>query len=160
MSKGRMRAKGVLEAFCISAVVSLGLMGVSHLIRSDFIVKFLAENLAVLQITIIAINIPTFGIVLTNLANIKNMTPEVWYNIKSALQFSFGEQIAYLVLGLALTILCNGGALQGCWRFVLQTLQLSILGLSLATLVDSFLTVVDVTELIALTHDTEESLKG
>jgi len=50
-----MRVKNILGALCISVVASLCLLSISHWTRSDFLVRFLAENLAIIQITIIAI---------------------------------------------------------------------------------------------------------
>jgi len=85
------------------------------------------------------------------------MNQQVWHNIKSTLTFSFYEQVAYLIVGLILTISCNGNALDGFWQLGLQLLQLSTLGMSIATLVDIFLSVVTVTEFIALNQSSEET---
>ena len=152
MSKAKLRTIEIIKSFLASLLGSTILVMLSYALGSCFISKFLTSNLTLIQITILAINIPTVGIILSNFSQVAKHQKTIWNTVRSSVLFSVKEQIVYIILGMILMIVTNsysGRFFSVSTTFILTVLQLTMLGMSLATLVDVFQSVISVTEYIS-----------
>lgn len=158
MSKVRVRVIGILKAFLVSLLGSSILTLISYVLGSCYISTFLSNNLTVVQITILAINIPTVGIILANFSKVAKHNKGIWGAIRSSVLFSVSEQIAYIILGISFMMITDssvGRTFSTSIIFILNVIQLSMLGMSIATMIDVFQTVVSITEVMNTLEDTE-----
>ena len=131
---------------------------VSYALGSCYISRFLSTNLTVIQITILAINIPTVGIILSNFSVVTKRNKKIWGTVRSSVLFSVAEQIAYIILGIFFLMIPDsfvGRSFSISAIFALNVIQLSMLGMSLATMIDVFQSVISITEVINTLNDTK-----
>ena len=152
MSKAKLRAIEITKSFLASLLGATILVMLSYVLESCYISEFLTSNLTLIQITILAINIPTVGIILSNFSQVAKHQKSIWNTVRSSVIFSVTEQIIYIIIGMILMIFTNsiaGRFFSVLTTFILTILQLVMLGMSLATLVDVFQSVISMTEYIS-----------
>lgn len=159
MNKAKLRIIGISKAFIFSLLGSLTLTLIAYAFGSCYISRFLSSNLTVVQITILAINIPTVGIILSNFSKVAKRNTKIWDTVRSSVLFSVAEQIAYIVLGVFFLIIGEsliGRSFSIYVIFALDVFQLSMLGMSLATMIDVFQSVISITEAMSTLNDVED----
>jgi hypothetical protein len=116
-----------------------------------FLEKFLKNNMSIIQITLLAINIPSLCILMNNIVELIKKKRIDNIAIKSIdlpkyLKFSLFEQIAYFLIGFISLIiyfsLCNSS-----YKFSFLIFVFSWLFMSIATTIDCFLTIIAIYEL-------------
>lgn len=86
-------------------VMALVITGLSAWVGSDFLSKYLEENLITLLIALLAINTTTSSVVMTKLKEIADATGGNFASTIDQLEYSIYEQIVYIVLAVVILIL-------------------------------------------------------
>ena len=94
-------------SFCI--IISFIICCLSNYIKSSFLSKFLTENIITLQVTLLAINTATLGLIASKIQEILDRNPTIDFEktIKE-MKFSLTEQIVLIIISfLSLVLLSN-----------------------------------------------------
>lgn len=100
-----------------SFFISLGIAFLSFYalegIGSDYLIKFLRENIVSLQIGLLAINTATLGVVLTKLRDLveKGVDPATFSTARNEMLLSIREQVALIISALVLLSLDSAKSL-------------------------------------------------
>lgn len=96
---------GYLKDISLYLIISIIANLISNLLGTDFLLNYLKNNLITIQLTLMAINTATCGLVVSKLQEIKERHDEA--NIKpitKSLLDSLKEQIILIVLGVILVL--------------------------------------------------------
>jgi cobalamin synthase len=121
-------------------VAGYALVGVSAWLQSGFLMKFLTENLIVLLVALMAINTTTRGVVMTKLKEISDKVEGDFSKTIEELRKSVIEQIWYLLVALACSILQSSALARShipYLEIVVGGLLASVFVASLANLYDT-----------------------
>lgn len=94
-------AKNISLFFVIGLIVT----AISHLLQSDYITKFLSENLITLLIALVAINTTTLSVVLTKIRDISDKLGGNFSRTAKEMKISIVEQVVLVVLSVITQIL-------------------------------------------------------
>lgn len=129
-------ARSSFISICIAVAATFAL----HYIRSNYIFLFLANNIVIIQIGLLAINAATLGIVLIKLKDIvdKGVPLAEFSNVRVQMLLSIREQIALIVIAICIVSLAEAKALPlYVPQLLFQTLLLACFVYSLLILYDT-----------------------
>lgn len=119
-----------MKSWLLIILLAFVLKGISYLLGSTFLDRFLEQNLLILVPTLLAINIATITILLTKLSDLRIRYPSVRFSASiSAMRGSIYEQIWIIALSTLtliikansnLPILCSSTA-----QYILSTLLIA-----------------------------------
>lgn len=114
----------------------------------ELLYRLATEQMMGIQLTILAINIPSYCILLSNVSNFSKERNIPRPPIREWLRKAFLEQIAYIVLGLVCSILLSGYLIGIIRSWILLCFTLTWFVMSIATMWDTFksILVIDSTE--------------
>lgn len=98
--------KSNLKNISYFLVISTFINVISHLLNTDYLLVYLLTNLLTLQITLMAINTATSGLIVSKLQEIKNKLPHLDIKpITNSLLSALKEQIILIIVGVILMII-------------------------------------------------------
>ena len=120
--------KGILKNILISVGCAYIFGQAQILLSSDYLTKFLKDNLIMIQITLLAINTASLSIVLSKIRDLidKSKTINSFDKTKDAMFLSIKEQICLIFLSLALLIL-NESLLVKSFLYWPQIIEIAII---------------------------------
>lgn len=111
---------------------------------SGLLYRLATEQMLGIQLTILAINIPSYCILLSNVS----IRAKEWNvpkpQIRKWLRAAFLEQIAYIIMGLVCSILLNSYIIGTTMRWFLLCFTLTWLVMSIATMWDTFKSILSI----------------
>lgn len=129
-----------LKEISFYIVISLAIAGLSEWIESEFITKYLSENLITLLIALLAINTTTSSVLMTKLKEIADATGGNFTNTIIQLRYSIYEQIVYIIVAIIVLILADSKKVVGLntyAEFVLECLLIAVFVAAMHTLFDT-----------------------
>lgn len=96
---------GIIKNIFIAIGISSIMIGIQYILKSTYIIDFLAQNLIILLIALLAINLTTLSIVLTKIReimDINNYDNNTFQATKKELLFSIKEQVTLIFISLIL----------------------------------------------------------
>lgn len=135
-----------VKAFAKYYLLSIGICTILCLVAfcakgEEVLVRLATEQMIGIQMTILAINIPTICILLTNVTNLAATLNVEKLEMGSLLRQSVVEQLFYIVIGLASSVFFSGvmKPRQGdIWYWVTLGFALTWLCMTVSTLWDLF----------------------
>ena len=96
-----------IKSISFYLVISFIICVVSDYIKSSFLTKFLVENIITLQVTLLAINTATLGLIVSKIQDILEKYPANFSEPISEMKKSLKEQIILIIISLIFLILFN-----------------------------------------------------
>ena len=130
----------ILKNSCVSIVSAMVLNGFARLIRSEFLPKFLSDNLITLLIALLAINITTLSVMMTKVSELNKEKDSDFSRTISQMKLSILEQCALIVIALLLLITAGSATLVASiphCSFLLSTSLLALLVYAVLILYDT-----------------------
>lgn len=129
-----------LKEISFYIVIALVITGFSKWIESDFLNKYLDENLITLLIALLAINTTTSSVVMTKLKEIADETGGNFSNTIVQLKHSIYEQIIYIIIAVIVLVLSGSKkvvSIHAYSDFILDVLLVAVFSAAMYTLFDT-----------------------
>lgn len=146
--------KGFLKSYTISIVTCILLSALEYVCRADVLESLVRGQMLSIQLTILAINIPTLCLVISELNKIsQSIKDDGMEYLRSSFKISTLEQIGYIILGIASLVILDGHKQDDCilHNSFHVAFCLSWLGMSVATMWDTFKSVLVISKYEKLT---------
>lgn len=123
---------------------------ISNYLESDFLFKYLTDNIIGLLLTLLAINTATLGLIASKIQDMLDKHPKISFkNTTREMKFSLTEQVVLVIISvLTLIILNSGKILFEQKELILNTILVSILIYSVNILWDTGKSVFIIIDLI------------
>ena len=121
--------KYIIKWILISLVIGYALNRLCDYCQSDFLEKYLDENLILLLVALLAINTATLGIILLRLGELSMEYKAKFPKIISAMKQSIWEQLVLIAVGTICLILHSSKIVKSQWPsadFAIETVVVAV----------------------------------
>lgn len=117
-----------IKNFCLYIVIGLIFYSTSVWLQSDFLSKYMDENLITLLVALLAINTTTISVIMTKLRDITEKNKVDFTKTIKALRVSIIEQVIILAIAAVMLLLKSSIVIKNAWiyaEFVLNVLLIA-----------------------------------
>lgn len=131
---------------------------VSSYLKSDFLFKYLTENLIGLLLTLLAINTATLGLIASKIQDMLEKHPKMSFkNTTREMKFSLTEQVILIIVSVIALIVLNSSVVQFQYKeLALNTILVGVLIYSVNILWDTGKAVFVIIDLIENMNNKKE----
>lgn len=138
-----------LKNICFYIVLALVLNIISVSIKSDFLERFLFNNIVVILITLMAINTATTSLIISKLEDISEKKKIDFKKTYNEMKLSLVEQIVLIIVAIILSMLNDSKVIKNLnyHQFVFNTLMTFIFIFAIDILRDTGIAIFKITEI-------------
>lgn len=121
-----------IKQFSLYVVIATLFYILSETIKSDFIYKFLEDNIITILIALLAINITTMSVVMTKLQELYDKFGPKFGNTITSLKHAMIEQVTLIVFSVLILIIKDSTIISNAFKFCEPICNVSLIAIFIA----------------------------